>query len=241
MPRRISQSELQAYFKDWLDTNFTNGLITSKQRQVRLEELRRGLPVVVAELNRDGRADLPFEGGSKTLTIVPHEGLDPTRGKFTIFALRFSGTPRSRRLTCFVGHRFLPRINKTLRPNLRFVLEPSNIRPVWTDMDMSGEGFFAKTIREIRHADFCIFDNRDADLRPNVYIEVGIAYVLKKPFIIADYKDNRLEVPSDLQHINRVQYRDYEDLCRQIYFRLPVFLRDNRLRGLRYKKASRNP
>jgi hypothetical protein len=118
------------------------------------------------------------------------------------------------------------------------VLEPSNIRLVWSDMDMSGVGFFAKTIREIRRADFCIFDNREADVRPNVYIEVGIAYVLKKPFIIADYKANRLEVPSDLQHINRVQYRDYEDLCRQIYFRLPVFLRDHRLRGVRQQRRN---
>ena len=100
-------------------------------------------------------------------------------------------------------------------------------------MDMSAVGFFAKTVREIRQADFCIFDNRDADSKPNVYIEAGIAYVLGKPFIVADYKGNRLAVPSDLQHINRVQYRDYADLSRQIYFRLPVFLRENKLRGYR--------
>ena len=100
-------------------------------------------------------------------------------------------------------------------------------------MDMSATGIFEKTVREIRGADFCIFDNREADLKPNVYIEAGIAYVLRKPFIVADYQGNRLEVPSDLQHINRIQYRDYEELSRQIYFRLPVFLRENRLRSSR--------
>lgn len=198
-----------------------------------LEAMQHSSPKLVAELNRKRRSVLPFRGGSKSLTILPHEGLDPSKGKFTLFEFRFSGTPRSRRLRCFVGHRFLPRINNSLRLDLRIVLEPSNVRPVWTDMDMSGVGFFAKTIREIRRADFCIFDNREADTRPNVYIEVGIAYVLKKPFIIADFGGNRLEVPSDLQHINRIQYRDYEDLSRQIYFRLPLFLRDNRLRGVR--------
>jgi len=185
------------------------------------------------ELNRLGRATLRFDDGPRTLTIFPRTGLDPSTGKFTLFELRWSGVRRSRRLRCFLGHRFLPRITKALRLDLLFVMEPSNIRLVWSDMDMSAVGFFAKTVREIRQADFCIFDNRDADSKPNVYIEAGIAYVLGKPFIVADYKGNRLAVPSDLQHINRVQYRDYADLSRQIYFRLPVFLRENKLRGYR--------
>lgn len=50
-------------------------------------------------------------------------------------------------------------------------------------------------MRQIRKADFRIFDNREADLKPNVYIEAGIAYVLGKPFIMADYRGNRLQPP----------------------------------------------
>jgi hypothetical protein len=185
------------------------------------------------EVNRAGRGILQFDDGEGSLTIIPRLGSDPTTGKFNLFEFRWSGVPRSRRLRCFLGSRFLPKIIKSLRLDLRYVLEPSNIELVWSDMDMSAVGFFGKTVREIRRADFCIFDNREADLRPNVYIEAGIAYVLGKPFIMADYKRNRLQVPSDLQHINRIQYRNYEELSRQIYFRLPVFLRDNRLRGSR--------
>lgn len=233
MARRISKDELQSYFRDWLDSNFTYGLIDRDARQASLDVLRASLPELVVQINRLGKAVLEVHPGKRTLTIIPRTGMDPRNGNFTLFEFRWSGVQRSRRLVCFIGHRFVPRITKALRLNLRLVLEPSNVRLVWSDMDMSAEGFFGKTVREIRRADFCIFDNREADLKPNVYIEAGIAYVLRKPFIMADYKSNRLQVPSDLQHINRIQYRDYEDLSRQIYFRLPVFLRDHQLRGSR--------
>jgi hypothetical protein len=36
-------------------------------------------------------------------------------------------------------------------------------------------------------------------------------------------------VPSDLQGLFRIQYRSYEDLCRQLYFNLPLFLARNEL------------
>ncbi len=36
-------------------------------------------------------------------------------------------------------------------------------------------------------------------------------------------------VPSDLQGLLRIQYRNYEDLCRQLYFGLPKFLQENNL------------
>jgi hypothetical protein len=232
MSRGISQFALRDYFQDWLDTNFTYGLIDRNRRQATLDRLHRSLPELITELNQQGKATVKFDKGP-ALNIIPRVGLDPTTGKFTLFEFRWSGVRRSRRLRCFLGHRFLPRITNALRLDLRYVLEPSNIQLVWSDMDMSAAGFFGMTVRQIRRADFCIFDNREADLRPNVYIEAGIAYALGKPFIMADYKSNRLEVPSDLAHINRVQYRDYEHLSRQIYFRLPVFLRDNRLRGFR--------
>lgn len=235
MPFRISKSTLDRYFHEWLDVNFTYGLIDRNLRQATLDGLRQSLPQLVAELNRNGKGAVQVEagGGPATLTVVPRIGRDPAAGKFTLFEFRWSGVHRSRKLRCFLGHRFLPSITSTLRFNLRYVLEPSNIQLVWSDMDMSAVGFFGKTVREIRNSDFCIFDNRSADSKPNVYIEAGIAYVLRKPFIMADFKGNRLQVPSDLQHINRVSYRNYAELSKQIYFRLPVFLRDNGLRGVR--------
>lgn len=122
------------------------------------------------------------------------------------------------------------KITDALRTNLRYVLEPSNVELIWSDMDMSAQAFFSKTIKEIEKADFCIFDNRGADEKPNVYIEAGIAYIRRKPFMMANSLGNCMHVPSDLTHINNVAYRNNADLTKQIYFRLPVFLKDNRLR-----------
>jgi len=39
----------------------------------------------------------------------------------------------------------------------------------------------------------------------------------------------KLSVPSDLQGLFRIQYSSYQDLCRQLYFKIPVFLAHNEL------------
>jgi len=120
---------------------------------------------------------------------------------------------------------------KRVARDLRGAVAKVWLELIWSDMDMSADAFFSKTVREMEKADFCIFDNRGAEEKPNVYIEAGIAYIRRKPFIMANYLGNRMQVPSDLTHINTVAYRSYADLMKQVYFRLPVFLRDNRLRN----------
>lgn len=91
-----------------------------------------------------------------------------------------------------------------------------------TNRDMNATGFFDDIVKRIRPSDFCIFDNRWASQKPNVYIEAGIAYVLNKPFILANFQGNRLGVPSDLTHVLNIPYRDYEGLSRTLYFNLAV-------------------
>jgi len=226
---RVTSAELNRYFQEWLDTAFSNGLINRNTRQATLDGMREYLPQLIQSLNGNGTATIPFDGQT-SLMVYLRSGRDPDRGPFNLFEIQRSGMKRPSRLRCFLGHRFSPKVAGPLRLNLRYVLEPSNIELIWSDMDMSADAFFSKTVREIKKADFCIFDNRGADEKPNVYIEAGIAYVLKKPFIMANYAGNRLHVPSDLAHINNVAYRGYADLMKQLYFRLPVFLRDNRLR-----------
>jgi hypothetical protein len=86
----------------------------------------------------------------------------------------------------------------------------------------------------ISDADLCFFDNLGTLNRPNVYIEIGIAHVLDKPMLVSEYLGpgskgrKRIpdtgSVPSDLHGLLRIQYRSYEDLCKQLYFGLPVFL-----------------
>jgi hypothetical protein len=77
---------------------------------------------------------------------------------------------------------------------------------------------------------FLYIDNRLADEKPNVYIEIGIAYTLGKPFIFGNHKRNRLPIPSDLRHIMNIDYTHYKDLCTTLYCNLPIFVRDTGLR-----------
>jgi len=138
-----------------------------------------------------------------------------------------------------VGHRFLKNIEKSLRFNLVHLFEPYDIALRWSGYDLGAKGIFDDIISGITNADLCFFDNLGTLNRPNVYIEIGIAHVLGKPMLVSEYigpdsKGRRRiadtgSVPSDLQGLLRIQYRSYEDLCRQLYFGLPVFLERHRL------------
>ena len=85
-------------------------------------------------------------------------------------------------------------------------------------------------VRKIKRADFCVFDNRGTRDRPNVYIEAGMCIVLRKPFILFEYKagssarDEHSPIPSDLSFALTLRYRNYQELFQEFYFRLPVFL-----------------
>jgi hypothetical protein len=144
-----------------------------------------------------------------------------------------NGSPSPRKLTCFVGHRFLADIEKSLRFNLVHLLEPYGIHLRWSGYDLSARDVFDDVVSGIRHADLCVFDNLGILNRPNVYIEIGIAHALGIPMLVCEYagKAKRVpdtgSVPSDLQGLLRIQYRSYQDLSRQLHFRLPAFLREN--------------
>jgi hypothetical protein len=131
---------------------------------------------------------------------------------------------------CFVGHRFVRSVERTLRWNLAQVLEPYNVRLDWSGQDPRSVQIFEDIVRRIRRADFCVFDNRATDGKPNVYIEAGIAYAFRVPFFLFEYApENRirraLPIPSDLSHALAFRYRNYRELFRRLYFSLPVFFR----------------
>jgi hypothetical protein len=229
--RKTTHYEVRRYFRDWLDTAFRNGLINRNDREETLDRVLDQLPAIVAGLNDYGSASVNLRAGP--LKLFLREGRDPTYNRFSLFEIQW---PRKRKtkhhpkLRCFLGHRFLKSISDSLRLNLRYVLEPSNIDLVVAGMDIAAVGFFDDIVKRIRSCDFCIFDNRWASEKPNVYIEAGIAYALKKPFILANFHGNRLGVPSDLTHILNIPYKSYEDLSRTLYFHLPIFLRASHLR-----------
>jgi hypothetical protein len=136
--------------------------------------------------------------------------------------------PVRRNRNCFVGHRFVPSVTKTLRWNLRQILEPYNVHLDWSGKDIRSVAIFDDIVARIKKADFCIFDNRATLGRPNVYIEAGIAYALKTPFILFDNSPKgTTSIPSDLSHCLAIRYTSYQKLFREFYGRLPVFFQRN--------------
>lgn len=142
--------------------------------------------------------------------------------------------PRTSR-SCFVGFRFLPRIEDALRLNLRTLLEPYGIRPVFANDDIAAKAMFEKVVTQIEGCDFCIFDTLGTRDRPNVFIEIGIALAARTSFIVCQYDGDGIldgmklpdtgKFPSDLEFLTRIQYDSYQALCRELYFKLPQFLR----------------
>ena len=142
--------------------------------------------------------------------------------------LMFTGKRRQRRRVCFVGYRFVPEVRRTLVWNLRQILEPYNVQLDWSGRDIRSVQIFDDIVRRIRRADFCIFDNRATSGRPNVYIEAGIAYAVRTPFVLFEFARQRSAViPSDLSHCFAIRYTSYRRLFQEFYAKLPVFLDEN--------------
>lgn len=91
-----------------------------------------------------------------------------------------------RRTKCFLGNRFLPGIERTLRWNLRTILEPYDVEVVdWSGRNPRGVQILGNILSMIKdEADFCIFDNRATKDKPNVYIEAGMCIALEVPFVL---------------------------------------------------------
>jgi hypothetical protein len=231
LARTTNPSEVRRYFHNWVDSAFQNNFIDRHKREQSVRALENHLSGLVKDLNCSGQAILDLGAGAPDLKIFLREGRDPSSGSgFSLFEIQWPGKEHHRKLRCFVGNRFLPEIANSLRMNLRHVLEPSNIELVWSGMDMIGVSLLDDIVEKIAGCDFCIFDNRLTARRPNVYIEVGIAYALSKPFILANYKGDRNGIPSDLKQILNINYKSYKDLCSTLHYNLPAFLRTVGLR-----------
>lgn len=161
---------------------------------------------------------------------------EPDNGSFPFLQRMVrSDLPLKRDLTCFVGHRFLKNIERSLRFNLVHLLEPYDVHLRWSGYDLSAQDVFEDIVSGIKNSDLCIFDNLGTLNRPNVYIEIGIAHAFGVPMLVCEYAGRKRvpdtgSVPSDLQGLFRIRYQSYQDLCRQLYFGLPIFLKRHGLR-----------
>ena len=75
-----------------------------------------------------------------------------------------------------MGHRFTPEVTKNLRHNLQLLCRPYGISLWYSDTDMPNGSVFENIVERIRQSDFCVFDDRETEVRPNVLIELGVVW-----------------------------------------------------------------
>ncbi len=221
---------MRRFLAESIEQAFKNGLVDADARAAAIRTLSTDAEKIARGL---------FGAGDSVGFVDPVLGTikrrrlrEPNRREFDFLVVEPKRRPRKKR-TCFLGHRFSEPINDALRHNLRHLLEPYGVRLDWSGQDPRSEDVFRSVLQGIRKADFCVFDNLGTRDRPNVYIEVGIAYALGCPLILCECVGKKLagrglaasSVPSDLRNLLVVRYRSYEDMCRSIYSSLPVFLR----------------
>jgi len=98
---------------------------------------------------------------------------------------------------------------------------------------------FETILQRIRGADFCIFDDRETEVRPNVLIELGAAIGMRKPYFYFNYGKKRtvrvnnrnepITTASDLAGMLYLPYSTYQGLFVEFARRLPGFLFDRAL------------
>jgi len=231
---------VREFLSKFLEIRFIKGLISTKEYYTLLASIQGPglLPLLSRQLFAQAPAPLQFGGFGQLRLIYLRE---PDGSEFPFLqSLSRRSVARKRDLTCFVGHRFLDSIESSLRFNLIHLFEPYKINLRWSGYDLTARDVFEDIVEGIRGADLCFFDNLGTLNKPNVYIEIGMAHVLEKPMLVSEYSGpgsrgrrkipDTGSVPSDLQGLLRLQYRSYEDLSKQLYFGLPIFLERHGLR-----------
>lgn len=60
---------------------------------------------------------------------------------------------------------------------------------------MPNGSIFETIVRRTGQSDFCIFDDRETEMRPKVLIELGVAIGLGKPCFYLNYQRKRTVLP----------------------------------------------
>lgn len=229
---------VRQFISDFLESQLLNGFISTEEYHAYLRGLHKTSLAEISELLFENSPDTAFFESYGPLRIIYLREPDRTEFPFLQGLSEQNRKERMKKLVCFVGHRFFEDIERSLRFNLVHLFEPHQIKLQWSGYDLSARGVLEDVVAGIRDADLCLFDNLGTLNRPNVYIEIGIAYALKKPMVVCEYvgtssRRRRIpdtgSVPSDLQGLIRIQYKSYQDLFKRLYFGLPAFLERHRL------------
>lgn len=183
--------------------------------------------------SRSGRVAIPDADAELVLLSLKNIG----GGRFNLLVFKPTNTTRrTRRIRCVVGHRFTKPIEECFRWNLRQLLDLFGIEEDYSGFDGAAVNIIDDLRSMIGSYDFCLFDNRETTnpSKPNVYIEAGMAFALRRPFIFCHY---RKEVwPVDFSNVCYISYQSYQELFRKLYVILPVFL-NKHVRRKRVRRA----
>src|SRR5262249_18753464 len=148
---------VREFLNGFLETQFVNGLIPTGEYYDLLVSLQKY--TTLTDISRRLFVKSPhavyFEGFADLRLIYLPE-LDG--GEFPFLqGLAQPSSSQKRKLTCFVGHRFLPSIERSLRFNLRHLFEPHGIDLCWSGYDLAAKDIFREIVSGIRSADLCFF------------------------------------------------------------------------------------
>jgi len=114
----------------------------------------------------------------------------------------------------FVAHEFSPAEMDDLRRAIAEALAGSGLRPYYADSEVrEGHIFRDKIVPKIRATRFGIYDLSNPE-KPNVFMELGAAIGMGKPYFIICRQSTKL--PSDVLGLDRIEYESYAHLTREL-------------------------
>ncbi|HEX7185204.1 MAG TPA: hypothetical protein VF756_25490 [Thermoanaerobaculia bacterium] len=230
MPRRtVSLRLIETYVKNYL--RLLSGELKFARHQLdkvfRSGQLRLGAESLMEE-GSFCSPELAVDFYMLTLPELPR--ISRTPFPFVFFIPRdmnsFAANPEQPRRECFLGCRFDGH-ERRLKELLDSLLGYYGYRATLLDASYGEPQLLEKAFRKIRSRDidFALFDNRAAEGKPNVYIELGMAFAIKKPFILLQH--GRSVLPADLIGLSTLRYSSYEELAQKLALQLPPFLRSS--------------
>lgn len=126
----------------------------------------------------------------------------------------------------FVAHPFRDFTVKDFRTALESVLKLKqfNLKPTYADEKLLSGHILCKICREIQSTKFGIYDI--STWNPNVTLELGLSYGLKKPALLLIDKRLKKGIPADLGGLDRIEYEGIEDLKDKLNKKLSAFINE---------------
>lgn len=131
--------------------------------------------------------------------------------------------PPSQRRKCLVACRFIEEVQSRLESVLEPIFSYYGYELVFVG-DLGRDQILKQVLDHLKSGEiaFALFDTFRTSRKPNVFIELGIAYALDKPFILLEHETAVL--PTDLGGLITLRYSGYRELARELTTKLPTFM-----------------